>query len=213
MIEPAAVLGPMPPWHQFLDVLPPGEHRALLDWTLANRDRFQPARVLGGVDPSLRVAATLRDLGPLRSALEARLLEMLPEIFRRSRVRPFEPEYLELELAAHGDGAFFSPHTDIPMGQGRKPLGGDARGRHDRLLSAVYYYYREPKAFSGGALRLFRFGGAEGPDDRIEVEPKQNSLLVFPSWARHEVMRVDCPSRAFEDYRFAVNAWFCRSLG
>jgi Rps23 Pro-64 3,4-dihydroxylase Tpa1-like proline 4-hydroxylase len=213
MSDAAPVLGPMPRWHQFENVLPPEEHRALLDWTLQNRERFKTARVIAGIDPSLRIAETLRDLGPLRPLLEARLRAMLPEIFRNSGVRPFEVEYIELEIAAHGDGAFFTRHTDIPFGPDRKPLGGDSSGRQDRLLSGVYYYHREPKAFSGGALRLYRFGGGEGPDDRVDVEPKQNSLLVFPSWAIHEVMRVECPSRAFEDYRFAVNAWFCRSLG
>ena len=80
-------------------------------------------------------------------------------------------------------------------------------------MSAVLYYNREPKAFSGGTLRLSRFGGREWPRDGVEIEPKQNSLLVFPSWAIHEVTRVDCPSGAFEYYRFAINAWFCRSLG
>ena len=213
MSEAAPARGPMPPWHQFRDVLPADEHRALLDWTIAHRDRFKPARVSRGLVPDTRIAAVVRDIGPLRPMLEARLRSMLPDIFRRTGARSFEVEAVELEIAAHGDGAFFHRHLDIPTGPGRKPLGGDGTGRHDRLVSAVYYFHREPKAFSGGALRLYPFGGGDGPDDHIDVEPKQNSLVVFPSWAEHEVMRVACPSGAFEDHRFAVNAWFCRSLG
>lgn len=212
MSDPAADKGPMPPWHQFADVLAPDEHRALLDWTLANRARFEPARVYGGLVPTTRTAEVLRDFGTLKPVLKERLRALLPEIFRRTGIRAFEVERIELEIAAHGDGAFFSRHIDLPAGPGRELLARDG-GRQDRLVSAVYYFHREPKAFSGGALRLHRFGGGEGPDDRADVQPAQNSLVVFPSWAEHEVMPIACPSHAFEDSRFAVNAWFCRRLG
>jgi SM-20-related protein len=206
--------GPLPPCHQFRDFLSAGEHRALLDWTLANRDRFIPARLFGNVlDESRRIAERLPDLGPHAPVFERRLEENRAEIFRHTGTRPFEVETVELELAAHGDGAFFAHHSDIPFGEGRKPVGGDRTGTQDRLVSAVYYFHREPKRFSGGTLRLYRFGDHQAEGDFIEFEPEQNSLVVFPSWARHEVRRVACPDCAFEDYRFAVNAWLCRTLG
>lgn len=211
--------GPLPPWHQFRNVLSDDEHRLLLDWTLSQRERFRPAGIAGkGVDPERRIAEKLLDLGPAAAPVEARLRALLPEIFARTGTRPFELEHLELEIAAHGHGAFFVRHLDIPVGPGRKPLGGIKGEGHDRLISAVYYYHREPKGFAGGALRLFRFGsGADGgdgvSDDHVDVEPAQNSLVVFPSWAAHEVRPVSCPSGRFEDHRFAINAWFCRRLG
>jgi SM-20-related protein len=206
--------GPLPPCHQFRDFLDPEEHSALLDWSIASRGRFIPARLLGNVlDETRRIAQRLPDLGPHGPVLVRRIKENLAEIFRRTGTRPFEVEAFELELAAHGDGAFFAAHSDIPFGEGRKPVGGDRNGTHDRLVSAVYYFHREPRRFSGGTLRLYRFGDQEAEGDFIEFEPEQNSLVVFPSWARHEVRRVDCPGCAFEDYRFAVNAWLCRTLG
>ena len=202
---------PMPLWHQFQDVLPAAELDALLDWTLAHRAGFRTSTLAGGVvDPLKRVSDRLRALGPMRPMLEARLGAMLPDIFARTGTRPFEPEHVELEIAAHGDGAFYKKHSDLPVGPGRVPLGGDASGRQDRLVSAVLYYFREPKGFSGGALRLFRFGGDEA--DHVDIEPARNSLVVFPSWAPHEVRSVSCPSGRFEDRRFAVNIWFCRAL-
>jgi SM-20-related protein len=205
--------GPLPPCHQFPDFLSADEHRALLDWTIANRTRFIAARLFGNVlDESRRIAERLPDLGPHVPVFERRIEENLAEIFRRTGTRPFEVEAVELELAAHGDGAFFAHHSDIPFGEGRKPVGGDRTGTQDRLVSAVYYFHSEPKRFSGGTLRLYRFGDIEAEGDFIEFEPKQNSLVVFPSWARHEVRRVACPGCAFEDYRFAVNAWLCRTL-
>lgn len=205
---------PLPPHHQYRDLLTSDEHAALLDWTLANRDRFTVSSLAGGVvDPAQRISERLRALGPMRPMLEARLRPLFPDILRRTGSRPFEPEHIELEIAAHGDGAFYTRHSDIPYGEGRRPLGGDASGTQDRLVSAVYYYHREPKGFSGGALRLFRFGGGDEEGDWVDVEPVRNSLLVFPSWAPHEVRKVGCRSGRFEDHRFAVNAWFCRTLG
>lgn len=209
----AAPQRPLPPCHQYRDFLDPAEHSALLDWSLASRDGFEPARLTGHViDPKRRIAERSRDLGPHRPMLERRLTEKLPDIFRRTGTRPFDIEYFELEIAAHGNGAFFAPHSDIPVGAGRKPLGGDKTGRHDRLVSAVYYFHREPRRFSGGTLRLYRLGDKHAVGDYVEFEPLQNSLVVFPSWVQHEVRPVSCPDCDFEDYRFAVNAWLCRTL-
>ncbi|MDB5694338.1 MAG: thioesterase superfamily protein [Alphaproteobacteria bacterium] len=205
--------GPLPPHAQMRDFLPPDEIELLLDWVLANRARFAAAKVIGGrVDPELRVAETLRDFGPTEAMLRCRLETALPWIFERTGTRPFEPDAVELELAAHGHGAHFGAHRDIPVGPGRAPLGGDASGRQDRVISAVLYFHREPKGFSGGELRLHRFGSDGDPGDVVDLEPLQNSLVAFPSWATHEVREVACESRAFEDSRFAVNIWLCREL-
>jgi Rps23 Pro-64 3,4-dihydroxylase Tpa1-like proline 4-hydroxylase len=204
---------PLPPCHQYRGFLEPAEHRALLEWAIAGRERFEPARLTGHViDPKRRIAERLNDLGPHRPVIERRIKENLPDIFRRTGSKPFEVEYFELEIAAHGDGAFFAHHSDIPVGKGRKPLGGDKTGKQDRLVSAVYYFHREPRRFSGGTLRLYRLGDLEAAGDYVEFEPEQNSLVVFPSWVRHEVRPVSCPDCSFEDYRFAVNAWLCRTL-
>jgi hypothetical protein len=210
---PETPKGPFPPCHQYRDFLAEAEREALIDYTLANRERFRPARLTGDVlDPNRRIAEKLGDLGPLRTVFERRLAEHRDDIFRRTGTKPFEVENVELEIAAHGDGAFFTHHSDIPFGRGRKPLGGDGTGKQDRLVSAVYYFHTEPKGFSGGTLRIYRFGDGDAEGDFLEFEPEQNSLLVFPSWARHEVRRVSCPDCSFDQYRFAVNAWLCKTL-
>src|SRR5688500_2300528 len=99
---------PLPPCHQYQGFLDPAEHEALLEWTIANREGFEPARLTGHViDPQRRIAERLRDLGPHRAVFERRLKENLSDIFRRTCTRPFVIEYFELEVAAHGDGAFF----------------------------------------------------------------------------------------------------------
>ena len=216
-----AAKGPLPPHGQFRDFLPEVEMAALLDWTLANENRFASARTndRAGQNSSEslreRIALILRDLGPLDPLLRNRLLEALPEAIAAGGSSGTEPRSLELELTAYGDGAFYAPHVDIPLGPDRGSLG--AAAGEDRVLSAVYYFYREPKGFSGGQLRLHRFGSGPGEEgeagaDHVDIEPITNSLAVFPSWARHEVRPVTCPSGRFADYRFALNCWYCRPL-
>lgn len=202
---------PVPRVAQVDDFLPPDEHRALLDWVLSNRELFRPSKLFKDkLDPNTRVSMTTRKLGPLRERLEQRMLEVLPTLEEGVGSKP-GTTFVELELAAHGDGAHYARHVDIFYGEDREPDGDSP----DRVLSAVYYFHREPKGFSGGALRLYRFNvrpssPAAGPDDYVEIEPLHNRLIAFVPWATHEVRPIRCPSAKFEDYRFALNCWFCR---
>jgi len=203
---------PLPTFHQYRGFLDESECETLLDWAVSNCERFRPSTVFGGVlDAQERSSERLPDLGPMETVFQRRLRELFPDILARTGTRSFEVDVIELELVAHGDGAHFARHIDIPVGPGRLPLGGDGSGQ-DRLLSAVHYFHDEPKSFSGGALRLHRYGSEGLPGDFVDIEPENNSLLVFPSWALHEVRQIRCPSGAFRNYRFAVNAWFCKVL-
>jgi Rps23 Pro-64 3,4-dihydroxylase Tpa1-like proline 4-hydroxylase len=213
---------PLPPHVIVPDFLAPEQHAAVLEWVLGGRDRFKDAEVRASqrgtgdrVDPAVRIALVSRKFGPLREALEARLLAVLPDVMKAIGAKGPEPRSLELELAAHGNGAHFTAHYDISIGEGRQSLG--ANDGEDRVLSAVLYFHREPSGFQGGHLRLYRLGTATpeqqaDPANFIDIEPVQNSLVVFPSWVSHEVMPVTCPSGEFADYRFALNCWFCRAL-
>lgn len=196
---------PVLPHLRIPDFLTTDEHAALLEWTLANEARFSPAALNGGmVLPEVRTALSLRDLGPLAPVIEARLRAAVPEWIAALRVTPFAISEVELELAAHNDGAHFTLHSDT--------YASIEAARGDRMLSAVYYFHRRPTGFSGGCLRLHRLGAAPG-DAGIDIAPDDNSLVIFPSWGPHEVMRVTCPSRAFADSRFAVNGWIYRARG
>ena len=207
----------MPPFAQFRDFLDDGLHRSLLDWVAERQADFDSATVTKSkaghdnrLDPEVRIALKLRDIGPAEQPLRRRLLDALPMAMAAAGCSGAEPRSLELEITAYGDGAHFRPHLDIPLGQDRKPLG--ARKGEDRVISAVYYFHNRPKGFSGGHLRLFRFGSDPAEGDAADIEPIDNSLVVFPSWAQHQVEQVTCPSGDFADYRYAVNCWYCRPL-
>ena len=213
---------PLPHYAQIRNFLPAAEHRLVLDWVLRNEEQFRPAKLIaehgskGKLDPEFRTALTCRNLGAIRPMLERRLSDALPALQQATGTSGDAPS-IELELAAHGDGAHFKPHVDISYGEGRRPAGAHP-GEH-RVLSAVYYLHKEPKAFKGGELRLYRFdvrpsvADESGVADHVDVEPLQNSVVAFPPWVTHEVRHVECPSNAFADYRFALNCWYCRKLG
>lgn len=208
----AASLGPMPPSVVLDDFLDSATHRALLEWALANADRFQPATIGRGraakVDPATRNNLKFAELGTLRPTLRDRLFAALPQLSADLGCQVPPDVQLELELTAYGDGAFYEAHTDIGLARG--PDDPDGAETDPRLISAVYYFHRQPKAFDGGALRLHRWGAgdpAEAANHR-DHEPADNRLVAFLSWARHEVLPVRCPSRSFADYRFALNCWF-----
>lgn len=215
----SSVLAPLPPFVQLRNFLPDAEHQRLLDWALAHPHVFEPATITGKggatgrIDPLQRIALTSPVPESMKQGLRARLLASLEQITDAIGYSGPPPTSFELQFAAHGDGAHYRPHLDIPLGKNRAPLG--AAPGEDRVLSAVCYFHREPKGFSGGALRLHRFGadwdrGDAEPSSFVDIEPIDNSFVAFPSWAMHEVRPVRCPSGRFEDYRFALNCWFCR---
>ena len=212
-------LAPLPPHLQLCGFLSDSEHKELLDWTLGNPHEFAPATITGKggatgrIDPAQRIALVAPVPEPMVDRLNARFNDSFDEIAGAIGYSGPPPSSFEIQLAAHGDGAHYKPHLDVPLGEKRKPLG--AAPGEDRVLSAVYYYHREPRGFSGGALRLHRFSADwdrtdADPSSYVDVQPLDNSLVAFPSWAMHEVRPVSCPSGRFEDYRFALNCWFCR---
>jgi SM-20-related protein len=193
----------MPPHLLLRDFLDEATVAELLAYAVSREADFEPTRVdADAIKPSIRISAALRDLGRFRKILKDKILPIVPELVARLRVTPFASPRLETELVAHGDGAFYTRHADTQTDRYEHV-------DHIRVLSGVYYFFSEPKAFSGGALRLHAIGSGTDPNF-IDIEPQCNSFLVFPSWAPHNVMRVHCPSGRFIDSRFAINCWLRR---
>ncbi|MEK6398992.1 MAG: 2OG-Fe(II) oxygenase, partial [Terriglobus sp.] len=150
------------------------DHANLLQWTLENEAAFTAARVHTGVDDKLRRALVLQDIGPFKLPFAKAASAQYRNWVAQMGLPPFDVSGMELEMAAHNDGAHFTRHTDTQTMMGQ--------GSH-RALSAVYYFYRDPKAFTGGHLRLF------GNDEtQTDIEPAQNTLAIFPSFVPHQVM-------------------------
>jgi SM-20-related protein len=152
------------------------------------------------VDHRRRVSRKL-SLGDLKKEVRAKVADLLPVMFDRLAIKPFIPSRIEVELVAHGDGAFFSRHIDATQ---QCP---------QRVISAVYYFHALPKAFSGGVLRLHSLAASGRRGTFVDIQPDYDTLVFFPSFFPHEVLSVKCPSGKFIDSRFAVNFWFHRTQG
>ncbi|CAN5886260.1 2OG-Fe(II) oxygenase [soil metagenome] len=153
------------------------------------------------VDRSIRTSRLLRDFGNLRAEVEARFMAILDQSVGALALPPIRLAELELELVAHGDGAFYREHIDTATD---RPGSKTAR-----VLAGVYYFHRLPTGFAGGDLRLHAIVPApDGGRAFIDISPDRDMLLLFPAWAPHEVRPVSCPSGVFLDSRFAVNCWY-----
>jgi SM-20-related protein len=202
MPEPSFLGGRFPPHRIFAGWLGEVGSARLLAYALAAEARFTPTRLAhegtGRLETLTRQSSVLKDLGAFAEPMRRKAVALQAELETDFGMAHTPPNSTQMEVVAHGDGAFYRPHTDTFTGDQYTPGGR-------RRLTMVYYFHREPRCFTGGRLRLFDLGGGQ----TIDVEPMHDSLLVFPSTARHEVERVSCPEGAFGDGRFAVNIWLC----
>ncbi|MEO8559092.1 MAG: 2OG-Fe(II) oxygenase [Rhodospirillales bacterium] len=182
----------------------------LLHYCVDNEARFVATSVGNGqtakLDYQLRRSRSLvqadQFTNAVQQAFQARLAALLPTITAALKLSPFAPTKYEMELAAHNDGAFFGKHIDTFIGNADLPA--------QRMVTAVYYFFVQPKPFSGGALRLYPLLDASDSGRFLDIEPVNDSLICFPSFAPHAVQPIACSSGLFVDSRFAVNNWICR---
>ena len=201
MTVPTRALQRIQPHAVRCDVLAYDEHAALLGWVLANEAALRPAMVSGSrVDRTVRNARHFVGDAPWRPVIAARVGALMPGLIDELGMLPFAIHDFEIELVVYPDGGFIDVHVDTATRA--------TRHKHDRVLSAVYYFHREPKPYNGGELRLRPAWQppADAPQ-HIDLAPVQNGVLAFPSWAPHEVLRVSSPSGDYADSRFAVNCW------
>lgn len=180
--------------------LAPDTRASLLKDILGLEKKFAPSTVneqssgKNVVNPERRISTVLyeADIPHMKNLFVEKIRDNLSEVCARLAIASFEPARVEIQATAHHDGAFFKRHTD------------SAAGRNvGRILSFVYYIWREPKLFSGGNLKFY---GADGTVSD-QIDPEDNSIVFFPSVLDHEVTLVTCPSKSFCDGRFTVNGW------
>ena len=182
------------------------EWQGLMYYALTHAPQFHRSQVLNTtgasmLDTGYRRSSVLFDLGEFHGLFVQRLMTFLPHILFRIGVPEFPVSQVEVQLTASSDGEFFRAHTD-----------NDSEGVGARLVTFVYFFHTEPRAFSGGELRIFdtvhNAGRAAATGAYRLVQPLQNQLVCFPSGCLHEILPVVCPSGAFEHSRFTINGWF-----
>lgn len=197
---------PQTPIAVFDEFLVAEEHRNLLAFTLAHTQTFAATQVIGSngesrLDDRYRRSRAIFDLGPFHQPFVDRLLTFLPYVVTRLGDPGFGVSQMEVQLTGTNNQEFFRIHTDNDSGE----VSG-------RRITFVYFFYREPRGFDGGELRIYdtyrENGAAVAAGPYHVIYPAQNQIVFFSSSSLHEVMPVGCPSGDFADSRFTVNGWF-----
>lgn len=174
----------------------------LLDYVLHQESNFVPTTTSTG-ETDYRKSKILYEFPELSQWMVQQIEAVLPTVLTRLDHPPFQVSQIEIQLTAHNDGNYYKIHND----------NGSAEVAR-RELSYVYYFYQEPKGFSGGELRVYDLnvetGWYESAETSVTIEPRNNSIVFFPSYYLHEVLPVVCPSCTFAQSRFTLNGWICR---
>lgn len=179
---------------------------ALLQHVISNEGNFVDTSVSTGkndnsnhVDVNWRISRVLQDFGSLKKNIKQKFIDVLPIAIQKLRTDEFNLEWLELELVAHGDKAFYKTHIDTSTNRNAETV---------RVITAVYYFHSQPKVFFGGQLRILPLRHNVPDSKFLDVEPINDRLLLFPSWVPHQVLPVKLEANNFIDSRFAINCWY-----
>jgi SM-20-related protein len=187
----------------FDDFLAPAEVEHLAAQVFAAEPMFVPSAVSDGKD-SYRKSFVLNPPAALTQGVVNKIRHIMPEVMTRLKMKPFQVTQIECQVTANTDGSFFRVHTDAGHNNTIK-----------RQFTYVYYFNHQPKAFSGGELRIYddiiRNGKLARTESFQVVEPRHNSIVFFQAAVMHEVTPVVVPSGLFHDGRFTVNGWIQRA--
>ena len=81
-----------------------------------------------------------------------------------------------------------------------------------RIITAVYYFHKEPKKYKGGEIELSKSPSAFGKivddnkDNVITIPPENNMMVIFAGNVSHRVKATESPKK-FDLGRFSVNCW------
>jgi len=182
------------------DFLQPEEHQRLLDFTLDHERLYVKAKT--GINaPSYNPALRNNLYGSktpteIKKQFRSLISGVLPDLLRKLRIPPFEVDKISVMLTATLGGQYYRNHIDKKNSQ-----------PPHRVLNCVYYYHKEPKAFSGGDLLMHdtNLKDLQTPGNRFtRLSPQNNCMAVFPADYYHEISEVVGDPDDFSSARFAV---------
>lgn len=184
------------------EFLTPAETKRLMAYVIKQEPHFIPTSTSTG-EIDYRKSMVLHQFPEFSQLMKKRIKEVTPEILDKLEIPQFAVSDVECQLTMHNDGNYYKVHND----------SGSAETM-TRELTYVYYFNRQPKAFSGGELVIYDSKVVNNYYVAAEtyktVEPRHNSVVFFPSRYMHEVLPVSVPTRAFADSRFTINGWVRR---
>jgi Rps23 Pro-64 3,4-dihydroxylase Tpa1-like proline 4-hydroxylase len=181
------------------DFLSPSQLNDLLRYSISKQSEFIPT-TNSASDPNYRRSFYLMHFPEFSELIIKLVRKITPQIITHLDINNFAIGQIESQMTAHNHGNYYKIHND--------------NGSPDcatRELTYVYYYYREPKPFTGGELVIYdskiENGYSVAADSRKVIQPTNNTIIFFPSGCMHEVLPVSCPTEYFADSRFTINGW------
>lgn len=193
------------PYIQIDNFLSEEEKTQLINYSLEKESAFVDTGPLYNTSyhPEHRKSWVLYEFPGVSEFFLRRLRKALPFVLSKLGMGLFPISRIEVQLTAHNDNNYFRVHKDNGTPE-----------TATRELTYCYYFYREPKPFSGGELLIYDreiFNSSEYASNSFQtIEPRNNSIVFFPSNCHHEVLPVTCVSKAFVDSRFTINGWVRR---
>ncbi|OKH36406.1 hypothetical protein NIES2119_17340 [[Phormidium ambiguum] IAM M-71] len=194
------------PFIQIDNFLSEIEKTNLINYTLEKESAFVDTGPLYNTSyhPEHRKSLVLYEFPEIAEMFLQRLRKVIPFVLSQLGISLFPISRIEMQLTAHNDNNYFRFHKDNGTPE-----------TDTRELTYCYYFYREPKPFSGGELkiydRIFHNSSDYASKSFQTIEPRNNSIVFFPSNCYHEVLPVNCVSQAFADSRFTLNGWVRRA--
>ncbi len=86
---------------------------------------------------------------------------------------------------------------------------------HDDILRLVYCFYKKPKIFTGGGVRLFdrQIGNGSRRLSFRDLEVEDNGLLIFPAEVVSAGLPVHCDKPGTADWLFVIYGALRRTTG
>lgn len=181
------------------DFLSPTQLNELLRYSINKQPEFVPT-TNSASDPNYRRSFYLAHFPEFSDLMLKLVRKITPQIISHLGINNFEIGQIEAQMTAHNHGNYYKIHND-----------NGSPDAINRILTYVYYYNREPKAFTGGELVIYDSKTEDGylvaAKSHKVIEPTNNTIVFFPSHCMHEVLPVSCPSEYFADSRFTINGW------
>ncbi|MCA1904514.1 MAG: 2OG-Fe(II) oxygenase [Cyanobacteria bacterium KgW148] len=188
---------------QIENFLAPQQWQELLSFVLGQEANFVPTSTSTG-DADYRKSKILYNFPQFSQLMIQRVTQIFPHVLTYLKEPEFRVSTIECQLTMHNDGNYYRVHND-----------NGSPDCANRVLTYVYYFYREPKGFRGGELRLYNMKTENGylvaADSYQDIQPLNNSIVFFLSGIMHEVLPISCPSKLFADSRFTINGWLRRA--
>lgn len=180
----------------------------LLQYVDKNKNAFKQAGIgtNGTIDPNKRKTLYLENLGKFHGIFQKQIEKDYANVAKRFGISAFSPSRIEYKITNHSDNHFFNVHRDD---------GFPGNQSDQRVISFVFYFYLNPKHFTGGDLLFFDTDSSESRYRNYlftRILCERNCLTYFPSKYFHCVDVVNQKSDNFLNGRFAVTGHIRRNL-